>query len=74
VAPHPTGIVHINHQTVSDEASVPFCGIGASGTGARFGGAPAKVDAFTETRWATVREPRRTRSEAFRRRPRTSRP
>jgi benzaldehyde dehydrogenase (NAD) len=51
----PTGIVHINDQTVSDEANVPFGGVGASGTGARFGGAAANVDAFTETRWVTVR-------------------
>ena len=34
----PTGIVHINDQTVNDEANVPFGGVGASGTGARFGG------------------------------------
>lgn len=32
----------------------PFGGIGASGTGARFGGA-ANLDAFTDTRWVTVR-------------------
>ena len=51
----PTGIVHINDQTVSDEANVPFGGIGASGTGARFGGAAANIDAFTETRWVTMR-------------------
>jgi benzaldehyde dehydrogenase (NAD) len=51
----PTGIVHINDQTVSDEANIPFGGVGASGTGSRFGGAPANVDAFTETRWVTVR-------------------
>ncbi|MEU4227969.1 benzaldehyde dehydrogenase [Nonomuraea sp. NPDC026600] len=51
----PTGIVHINDQTVSDEANSPFGGIGASGTGARFGGASANIDAFTETRWVTVR-------------------
>ena len=35
----PTGIVHINDQTVNDEAVIPFGGVGASGTGARFGGA-----------------------------------
>ena len=29
----PTGIVHINDQTVNDEANVPFGGVGASGTG-----------------------------------------
>jgi benzaldehyde dehydrogenase (NAD) len=51
----PTGIVHINDQTVNDEANAPFGGIGASGTGSRFGGALANVDAFTETRWLTVR-------------------
>jgi benzaldehyde dehydrogenase (NAD) len=50
----PTGIVHINEQTVDDEPNVPFGGILASGTGARFGGT-ANLDAFTETRWVTVR-------------------
>ncbi|MFD1051575.1 aldehyde dehydrogenase family protein, partial [Kibdelosporangium lantanae] len=29
----PTGIVHVNDQTVNDEANVPFGGVGASGTG-----------------------------------------
>ncbi len=51
----PTGIVHINDQTVNDEANAPFGGVGASGTGARFGGAPANIEAFTETRWITAR-------------------
>ncbi len=51
----PTGIVHINDQTVGDEAVIPFGGVRASGTGARFGGAAANVDAFTDTRWVTVR-------------------
>ncbi|MGI8329993.1 benzaldehyde dehydrogenase [Actinomadura scrupuli] len=51
----PSGIVHINDQTVSDEANVPFGGVGASGTGSRFGGPAANVEAFTETRWVTVR-------------------
>jgi benzaldehyde dehydrogenase (NAD) len=51
----PTGIVHINDQTVNDEANAPFGGVAASGTGARFGGAAANIDAFTETRWITVR-------------------
>jgi len=51
----PTGIVHINDQTVNDEATVPFGGIAASGTGARFGGARANIEAFTETRWVTLR-------------------
>jgi benzaldehyde dehydrogenase (NAD) len=50
----PTGIVHINEQTVDDEPNVPFGGVLASGTGARFGGT-ANLDAFTETRWITIR-------------------
>src|SRR5689334_404434 len=50
----PTGIVHINEQTVDDEPNIPFGGIGASGTGARFGGV-ANLEAFTDTRWVTVR-------------------
>ena len=51
----PTGIVHVNDQTVSDEANSPFGGIGVSGTGGRLGGAAANIEAFTETRWVTVR-------------------
>lgn len=51
----PTGIVHINDQTVNDEAVAPFGGVAASGTGARFGG-EANLDAFTDLRWTTVRE------------------
>src|SRR5579862_8510900 len=50
----PTGIVHINEQTVDDEPNIPFGGVGASGTGARFGGT-ANLDAFTDTRWVTIR-------------------
>lgn len=51
----PTGIVHINDQTVADEANIPFGGVFDSGTGSRFGGASANIEAFTETRWVTVR-------------------
>jgi benzaldehyde dehydrogenase (NAD) len=50
----PTGIVHINDQTVDDAPNTPFGGIRASGTGARFGGS-ANIDAFTDTRWVTIR-------------------
>jgi len=50
----PSGIVHINDQTVDDEAVAPFGGVAASGTGARFGGFEANAEAFTETRWITV--------------------
>ena len=50
----PTGLVHVNDQTVNDEAVAPFGGVGVSGTGARFGGV-ANIEAFTETRWITAR-------------------
>ncbi|NLU78368.1 benzaldehyde dehydrogenase [Micromonospora sp. HNM0581] len=50
----PSGIVHINDQTIGDEAVAPFGGVGSSGTGSRFGGATANVEAFTETQWLTV--------------------
>ena len=50
-----SGKIHINEQTVSDEANSPFGGTGYSGTGSRFGGAAANIDAFTETQWLTMR-------------------
>ncbi|WP_405791606.1 benzaldehyde dehydrogenase [Streptomyces sp. NBC_01506] len=50
----PTGLVHINDQTVNDEAVAPFGGVAASGTGSRFGGV-SNIEAFTETRWITAR-------------------
>ncbi|MGV2984317.1 aldehyde dehydrogenase family protein [Microbacterium sp. AGC85] len=50
----PSGIVHINDQTVDDEAQAPFGGVGYSGTGARFGGHEANIEAFTETQWVTM--------------------
>jgi benzaldehyde dehydrogenase (NAD) len=50
----PTGIVHINEQTVDDEPNAPFGGVLDSGTGTRFGGS-ANLEAFTETRWVTMR-------------------
>ncbi len=50
----PTGIVHINDQTVDDAPNTPFGGVLASGTGARFGGT-ANLEAFTDTRWVTIR-------------------
>jgi benzaldehyde dehydrogenase (NAD) len=51
----PSGLVHINDQTVNDEAFAPFGGVGISGTGSRMGGAEWNIDAFTETQWVTVR-------------------
>ncbi|WP_434620790.1 benzaldehyde dehydrogenase [Arthrobacter sp. A5] len=50
-----SGKIHINEQTVADEANAPFGGVGASGTGSRFGGATANIEAFTEVQWLTMR-------------------
>ena len=49
------GMVHVNDQTVNDEATIPFGGMGASGNGSRFGGA-ANYDEFTQWQWVTVRD------------------
>jgi benzaldehyde dehydrogenase (NAD) len=49
----PTGAIHINDQTVSDEAVIPFGGTGSSGNGSRMGGM-ANLDAYTETQWVTA--------------------
>jgi benzaldehyde dehydrogenase (NAD) len=51
----PTGLVHINDQTVNDEATIPFGGVGDSGNGSRHGGTAANLEAFTEMQWVTVR-------------------
>jgi benzaldehyde dehydrogenase (NAD) len=50
----PTGAIHINDQTVGDEAVIPFGGVGDSGNGSRFGGSRANLDAFTEVQWVTA--------------------
>ena len=50
----PTGLVHINDQTVGDEAVIPFGGMASSGNGGRVGGIGANLDAFTETQWVTA--------------------
>jgi benzaldehyde dehydrogenase (NAD) len=49
-----SGMVHVNDQTVNDEATIPFGGMGSSGT-ARYGG-PANWDEFGEWQWVTVRD------------------
>ncbi|MGH9082918.1 MAG: benzaldehyde dehydrogenase [Acidimicrobiales bacterium] len=49
----PSGAVHVNDQTVADEAVIPFGGVGDSGTGSRMGGI-ANLDAYTETQWVTA--------------------
>lgn len=48
------GKIHINEMTVMDEATAPMGGMKASGTGARFGGAAANIEAFTESQWVTI--------------------
>lgn len=47
-----TGMIHVNDQSVNDEAHVMFGGEKASGVG-RFGGDWA-IDKFTRTRWISV--------------------
>jgi benzaldehyde dehydrogenase (NAD) len=49
----PTGAIHINDQTVGDEAVIPFGGTGSSGNGSRMGGL-SNLDAYTETQWVTA--------------------
>lgn len=56
IAEHiPAGLIHINDQTINDEATVPFGGVGDSGTGSRHGGTQANLEAFTDTQWVTMR-------------------
>jgi len=52
------GMLHVNDQTINDEAIIPFGGMGLSGNGGRFGG-EANLHEFTQWQWVTVRdEPR----------------
>ncbi|MGF9660797.1 benzaldehyde dehydrogenase [Arthrobacter crystallopoietes] len=50
-----SGKVHINEQTVSDEANAPFGGTKNSGNGTRVGGPAANLESFTEIQWLTMR-------------------
>jgi benzaldehyde dehydrogenase (NAD) len=49
------GLLHINDQTVMDEAVAPFGGRGNSGNGTRIGG-PANWDEFTAWQWVTIQD------------------
>ena len=49
------GMVHVNDQSINDEATIPFGGMGLSGNGGRFG-AEANLEAFTQWQWVTVRD------------------
>jgi benzaldehyde dehydrogenase (NAD) len=51
----PTGIVHINDQTVADEVVNPVGGVKESGPGARLGGPQANLETFTQVQWVTLR-------------------
>jgi benzaldehyde dehydrogenase (NAD) len=51
----PSGKIHINEQTVSEEANAPFGGVGWSGNGSRIGGLETNLDAFTDVQWLTMR-------------------
>lgn len=53
------GMVHVNDQTINDEAIVPFGGMGMSGNGGRFGG-EANLEAFTDWQWVTIRDEGKT--------------
>jgi acyl-CoA reductase-like NAD-dependent aldehyde dehydrogenase len=53
-----TGMVHIGDQTINDEPQVPFGGVKDSGYG-RMGG-KAALDEFTELRWISVQQTKRT--------------
>ena len=50
----PSGAIHINDQTVDDEAVIPFGGIKASGSGGHFGGARANLETFGHLQWVTM--------------------
>jgi benzaldehyde dehydrogenase (NAD) len=50
-----TGIVHVNDQTLNNDAFAPFGGTGASGNGSRFG-SQSSWDEFTQWQWLTVRD------------------
>jgi benzaldehyde dehydrogenase (NAD) len=49
-----TGIVHVNDQTLNNDAFAPFGGTGASGNGSRFG-SQSSWDEFTQWQWVTAR-------------------
>ncbi|MEE3853245.1 aldehyde dehydrogenase family protein [Gordonia sp. LSe1-13] len=48
-----SGAIHINDQTVDDEAVAPFGGTKASGTGGHFGSS-VNLDTFCDLQWVTM--------------------
>jgi aldehyde dehydrogenase (NAD+) len=51
------GMVHINGPTIHDEATVPFGGVKASGSGRE--GGRWSMDELTQTKWITIQQGRR---------------
>jgi benzaldehyde dehydrogenase (NAD) len=51
----PSGLVHINDQTVNDEALIPFGGVGESGTGSGTAAPRPTSTRFTDVQWVTMR-------------------
>jgi benzaldehyde dehydrogenase (NAD) len=49
------GMVHVNDQTVNDDANDPFGGPGVAGAGAAVGG-PADLDEYTAWQWVTIKD------------------
>jgi len=49
------GMVHVNDQTVNDDANNPFGGPGVAGAGAAVGG-PADIEEYTAWQWVTVKD------------------
>jgi benzaldehyde dehydrogenase (NAD) len=49
-----TGIVHVNDQTLNNDAYALFGGTESSGNGSRFG-SPGSWDEFTQWQWDTAR-------------------
>jgi benzaldehyde dehydrogenase (NAD) len=49
------GMVHVNDQTVNDDANNPFGGPGVAGAGSAVGG-PADLDEYTRWQWLTIKD------------------
>jgi benzaldehyde dehydrogenase (NAD) len=49
------GMVHVNDQTVNDDANNPFGGPGVAGAGGAVGG-PADLDEYTAWQWVTIKD------------------
>jgi len=49
------GMVHVNDQTVNDDANNPFGGPGVAGAGAAVGG-PADIEEYTRWQWVTIKD------------------